>query len=124
MTPPSGAILAKPMLKRACGCVQEFQYYEVDKYRAQRQAKFESTRCPACAAKLIESQRIPSKGEALSLLPTGAKFTLERADDATWTGELTGHGVTVSAKDAAPQAIIGTLAQQWAMQSRQKNGPE
>ena len=121
MTPPSGEIVARPMLKRACGCVQEFQYYEVDKYRAQRQAKFESTRCPGCAAKLIESQRIPSKGEAFSLLPPGAKLLLERADDGTWSGELTALDVTVSTKDAALQSIIGALAQQWVMQSRLKN---
>jgi hypothetical protein len=49
--PPTGEIVARPMLVRACGCVQEFQHYEVDKFRAARQAKFQATRCPACAAK-------------------------------------------------------------------------
>ncbi len=40
MTEPSGRIIARPMVARACGHQQEFQHYEVDKYRAQRLAKF------------------------------------------------------------------------------------
>ena len=32
--PPKGEIVARPMLVRACGCLQEFQHYAVDKYRA------------------------------------------------------------------------------------------
>ena len=71
--PPTGEIVARPMLVRACGCVQEFQHYAVDKYRAQRQAKFQRTRCPTCVAKLVEQQRIastlPKKGEAFKQLP-------------------------------------------------------
>ncbi len=118
MTPPSGAILAKPMLKRACGCVQEFQHYEVDRYRGQRQAKFEATRCPACAAKEIEAQRTPSKGKAINLLPSGAKLTLEKANDGTWSGELNGDGVKVMAMDLTVQLVIGALAQQWVIRRR------
>ncbi|MFL5327657.1 MAG: hypothetical protein ACJ8C4_01975 [Gemmataceae bacterium] len=119
MTPPSGAIIARPMLKRACGCVQEFQYYEVDRYRAQRQAKFESTRCPACAAKQIEAQRIPSKSEALTGLPTGAALLLVRMEDGTWAGKLTAAGQTVEAAGPSPQNLTVALAQQWTMQKRE-----
>ena len=65
--PPTGEIVARVMLHRACGCLQEFQHYKVDKYRAQRQAKVQSTRCPACVAKLVEEERKalpPRKGES------------------------------------------------------------
>ena len=51
---PSGEIIARPMVARACGCLCEFQHYAVDKYRAQRLAKFQKTRCPECVAKLVE----------------------------------------------------------------------
>jgi hypothetical protein len=40
------------MLKRACG-----QYYSVDKFRAQRQEKFQMTRCPECAARVVEERQ-------------------------------------------------------------------
>ena len=58
------------MVARACGCLQEFQHYAVDKFRAQRQAKFQKTRCAACVAKLVEEERraaeaLPKKGEAI-----------------------------------------------------------
>ena len=55
--PPKGEIVARPMVARACGCLQEFQHYAVDKYRAQRLAKFQQSRCPACVARLVEEQR-------------------------------------------------------------------
>ncbi|MFL5327616.1 MAG: hypothetical protein ACJ8C4_01770 [Gemmataceae bacterium] len=120
MTPPSGAIIARPMIRRACGCVQEFQYYEVDKYRAQRQAKFESTRCPACAAKLIESQRMPPKAEALASLPTGANMMLVRLGDGTWAGRLTAEGTTVESAATSVNGLTAALAQQWSSQRRAK----
>jgi hypothetical protein len=47
MTEPSGKIVARPLVVRACGHAQEFQHYAVDKYRAQRLAKFQRTRCAA-----------------------------------------------------------------------------
>ena len=42
----------------------------MDKYRAQRLAKFQRTRCAECAAKLVEEQQraaeaLPKKGEVL-----------------------------------------------------------
>jgi len=64
----------RPMLARACGCVEEFQVYKVDKYLKQRRAKFQSTRCPACVEKSQETHRqahVP-KGEAFGRLPAGA----------------------------------------------------
>ena len=41
MAIPTGEIIARPMMARACGCMCEFQHYAVDKYRAQRLAKFQ-----------------------------------------------------------------------------------
>ena len=58
MSEPSGEIVARPMVARSCGCMQEFQHYAVDRYRAQRLAKFQKTRCPTCVAKLVEEQRV------------------------------------------------------------------
>src|SRR5437016_5605221 len=93
MTEPSGKIVARPMVVRACGHEQEFQHYAVDKYRAQRQAKFQRTRCAACAAKLVEEQKraaeaLPTKGEALKSLPSGTTLTLSRGPDGSWAGTL------------------------------------
>src|SRR5215212_3449641 len=77
--PPSGEIVARPMVARACGCLQEFQHYKVDKYRAQRLAKFQRTRCPACVAKLLEEEKKAAplpKAEAIKLLPPGTQVSL------------------------------------------------
>ncbi len=115
--PPSGEIIARPMLKRACGCVMEFQHYAVDKFRAQRQAKFQKTRCPECVAKLVEQQRLastlPKKGEAFKLLPIGTELTLHRKDDGVWTGTLTAEGKTVEASGEGPQGVTVALARLW-----------
>ena len=86
MTEPSGKIVARPMVTRACGCKQEFQHYSVDKYRAQRLAKFQKTRCTECVAKLNEEQRlaaaaVPKKGEALQSLPAGTQISITRQAD-------------------------------------------
>ncbi|MCI0455671.1 MAG: hypothetical protein L0Z62_01660 [Gemmataceae bacterium] len=123
MTEPSGKVVARPTLTRACGCRQEFQIYAVDKYRAQRQAKFEQTRCPACVAKLQAEQRqvaqLP-KGEALKLLPPGTQVALTLGPDGAWAGTLTAGGTTVELAGpagAGPQAVIGSLAQLWATES-------
>ena len=43
---PTGEIVARVMLARAFGCVQDIQHYKVDKYRAQRQAKFQGDPLP------------------------------------------------------------------------------
>src|SRR6185503_2022190 len=87
MTEPSGRIVARPMVTRACGHEQEFQHYEVDRYRAQRLAKFQKTRCADCVAKLNEEQRrgaaLP-KGEALKRLPAGAQVSLTLRADGSW----------------------------------------
>ncbi len=114
--PPTGDIVARPLLARACGCVQEFQYYAVDKYRAQRQAKFQSTRCPACVAKLAEEQRVMPKGEALKLLPPGTQVSLTLRPAGVWAGTLAANGTTVDvtgAEHAGPQAIVVALARAW-----------
>jgi hypothetical protein len=123
--PPSGEIVARPMVVRACGCQQEFQYYKVDKYRAQRLAKFQRTRCPACVAKLVEEQKkalpIP-KAEALKLLPPGTRVSLIRRPDGSWTGTLEADGTEVETAGviaAGPQAVLGALAQLWVQATRQ-----
>ena len=113
MTEPTGKILARPMVTRACGHKQEFQHYEVDKYRPQRLAKFQKTRCAACVAKLNEEQLraapVP-KAEALKLLPAGTLVTLTLRPDGSWAGTLTVGGTQVeTAGDvgAGPQAVVG-----------------
>src|SRR5262245_53876338 len=114
--PPTGEIVARPMVARACGCVQEFQHYAVDKYRAQRLAKFQSTRCPACVAKLEEQQRPLPKGEVFKLLPPGTQLTLTRQADGSWAGSATSGGKPVEATGPAeggPQALVVALARQW-----------
>ena len=116
--PPSGKVVARPMLTRSCGHRQEFQHYEVDKYRAQRQAKFVSTRCAACVSQLEENQRAGqvSKAEAMKLLPPGAKVSLTLQEDGSWAGTLDagGHAVEFSgALGAGPQSVIVALARRW-----------
>jgi hypothetical protein len=107
------------MVARACGCQQEFQHYDVDKYRAQRLAKFQSTRCPACVAKLAEEQRLaapPPKGEALKSLPAGTQVALTLRQDGSWAGALIAGGAKVETHGqagAGPQAIVVALARLW-----------
>src|SRR5271169_1320754 len=110
MTVPSGKIVARPMVARACGHQQEFQHYEVDRYRAQRLAKFQKTRCAACVAKLQEEERqaapVP-KGVALKQLPPGTQVSLTLQPDGAWAGTLSGAGKAVKAvgaPGAGPQA--------------------
>jgi hypothetical protein len=117
--PPKGKIVARPMVARACGCLQEFQEYDVDKYRAQRLAKFQQSRCPACVARLVEEQRRAAplpKGEALKRLPPGTQVTLTLQPDGSWTGTLGTAGKMVEMTgmgDAGPQAVVVALARLW-----------
>jgi hypothetical protein len=123
--PPKGEIVARPMVARACGCVQEFQHYAVDKYRAQRLAKFQKTRCPACVAKLVEQQRQAAplpKTEALKLLPPGTQISLTLRPDGIWAAALAADGVSVETAGAAgtgPQAMVVAVARLW-LASREK----
>ena len=119
MTEPSGRIVARPLVARSCGHKQEFQHYEVDKFRAQRLAKFQRTRCADCVARMNEEQRrmapIP-KGEALKQLPAGTQVTLTLRDNGSWAGTLTAEGVRVETEgvmDAGPQAVVAALARLW-----------
>jgi hypothetical protein len=106
---------------RACGHQQEFQHYAVDKYRAQRLAKFQQTRCAECAAKLVEEQQraaeaLPKKGEALKSLPPGTQVCLTRQPDGSWAGTLSAVGTAVEmagAAGAGPQSVIISLARLW-----------
>jgi len=125
MTEPSGKIVARPLVTRACGHQQEFQHYAVDKYRAQRLAKFQRTRCAECAAKLVEDQRqaaktVLKKGEALKLLPPGTQVTLTRLPDGSWGGTLAAEGTVVKADGVAgagPQSVVVALAKLWVLNS-------
>lgn len=125
MTEPSGKIVARPMVLRACGHEQEFQHYAVDKYRAQRLAKFQQTRCAECAAKLVEEQQraaeaVPKKGEALKSLPPGTQVSLTRQPDGFWAGTLSANGTTVEVAGVAgagPQSVLVALARLWASKS-------
>ena len=125
--PPTGEIVARPMVVRACGCAQEFQHYKVDKYRAQRLAKFQGSRCPACVAKLQEEQKRavgPPKGEALKALPAGTQVSLTLAAADTWKGTLAAAGRTVEAAGppgAGPQAVIVVLARLWLAAGERKS---
>jgi hypothetical protein len=118
MTEPSGKIVARPMVARACGCLQEFQHYQVDKYRAQRLAKFQRTRCPACVARLEEERRraaaaLPKKGEALQALPPGTQVSMTRQADGTWAGTLAAGGTAVEAVGEGLQGLAVALARHW-----------
>src|SRR5260370_41772813 len=100
MTNPSGRIIGTPLFARSCGHKQEFQEYTVDKYRAQRLAKFQQTRCAECAAKFVEEQKaaaaaLPKKGEVLNLLPPGTQISLSRRPDGSWSGSLAADGTSV-----------------------------
>jgi hypothetical protein len=125
MTEPSGRIVARPMVVRACGHGQEFQHYAVDKYRAQRMAKFQRTRCAECAAKLVEEQQrvaeaLPKKGEALNRLPPGTQVSLTRKPDGGWAGTLSADGREVELAGAVgtgPQSLVVALARLWASES-------
>ena len=129
MAVPSGEIVARPLVARACGCLKEFQHYAVDKYRAQRLAKFQSTRCEDCVAKLNAEQQaaaaaIPKKGEAFQMLPPGTQVALTRKPDGTWAGTLTAGGKTVEATGEGPQGVTVTLARNWAAAQGKKPAPK
>ena len=119
--PPTGEIVARPLVVRACGCEQEFQHYKVDKYRAQRLAKFQSSRCPACVAKFQEEQRraaaaLPKKKEALKSLPPGTQVSLTRQPDGSWAGTLSAEGTAVKmtgGTEAGLESILVGLARLW-----------
>lgn len=121
MSEPSGEIVARPMVVRACGHAQEFQHYAVDRYRAQRLAKFQKTRCAECATKLVEEEKraaeaIPKKAEVLKSLPPGTQVSLTRQSDGSWTGTLSANGTTVKVAgvvEAGPQSVIVALARLW-----------
>src|SRR3954470_4896687 len=124
-TEPSGKIVARPMVTRACGHLQEFQHYEVDRYRPQRLAKFQKTRCADCAAKLVEEQQragqaLPKKGEVLKLLPPGTQVSLTSQPGGSWAGKLSADGKSVEVAGAAgagPQSVIVALARLWLSES-------
>jgi hypothetical protein len=125
MAEPKGKIVARPMVVRACGHEQEFQHYEVDKFRAQRLAKFQQTRCATCVAKQIEEEQrqaaaMPSKAEVIKRLPAATQVTLLRQEDGSWSGTLSANGMTVNAAGiagAGPESVIVAMARLWLAES-------
>ena len=116
--PPKGRVVGGEQVARACGCVQEFQHHEGDRYRAQRLAKFRATRCAACVEKVLAEQRrvSVSKAEALRLLPPGARVSLTLGPDGAWSGTLTAEGKSVEATGdpgAGVQAVVAAMARRW-----------
>jgi hypothetical protein len=111
------------MVVRACGHAQEFQHFAVDKYRPQRLAKFQKTRCADCVAKLNEEQQraaLLPKSEALKLLPPGTQVSLTSQPDGSWAGKLSADGKTVEVAGAAgagPQSVVVALARLWVSES-------
>lgn len=123
MAVPTGEVVARPMVARACGCVKEFQHYKVDKYRAQRLAKFQGTRCEDCVAKLNEQQKqaaavLPKKGEAFQALPAATQITLSRQADGSWGGTLAAEGRSVTGSGESPHGLTIALARQWVLEAR------
>jgi hypothetical protein len=119
MATPSGEIMERPLLTRACGCTQEFQVYKVDRYLAERRAKFQATRCPECVAKYVRQQpHAMTKHEAFGLLPAGTHMTLTRRPDGAWAGSLSADGTAVEAEAVGPQALTAALAQLWVTAKR------
>jgi hypothetical protein len=114
------------MVARACGCVCEFQHYAVDRFRAQRLAKFQSTRCATCVARDEEERRksreaLPStKAETFQLLPPGAAFSITLRADGKWVGSLTAGDATVHGTADVPHGLPLTLARLWLL-GRGKN---
>ena len=118
MATPTGEIVARPMVARACGCAREFQHYAVDKYRAQRLAKFQATRCEECVARMAEEQRraaaaLPKKGEAFRQLPPGTRVSMTRQPDGKWAGTLAADGTAVEATADWPHGLAISLARLW-----------
>jgi hypothetical protein len=118
MGAPSGQVVGKTQVTRLCGCKQDFELFAVDRFRAQRLAKLQKTRCPACAAKHNEEQQraaaaVPKKGEAFQLLPPGTQVALSRRADGMWVGTLTAGGTKVEAEGVGPQGVTVTLARLW-----------
>ena len=118
MAEPTGSVVGKTTVVRACGCSQEFQHFAKDRFLEQRLTKLRKTRCANCAAKYnAEQQRlaatVPKKGEAIRSLPAGAKLSLTRAADGTWAGTLAAAGRTVDATGEGPSGLTITLARLW-----------
>ena len=97
----------------------------MDRYRPQRLAKFQRTRCAECAAQLVEEQQraaaaLPTKGEALRSLPPGTQVSLTRRPDGRWAGTLAAAGTAVEMAgggEAGPRSVLGALARLWAAEA-------
>ena len=116
---PTGEIVARPLVARACGCLREFQHFAKDKYREQRLALFQRTRCEVCVAKLNEEQKaaaaaLPKVGKVYHSLPAGSRVEMTRRTDGAWAGTLTAGGTAVEGAASGPQELTALLARLWA----------
>ena len=128
---PTGEVIARPMMPRACGCLCEFQHYAVDK-TAQRLAKFQSTRCPECVAKSEAEQRARPprcrQGEAIQSSRSARRSRTDPAAERLLDGDLARRGTTVDGTGDDPQADHHT-GPEWLMpavrgQAGRGPGPE
>jgi hypothetical protein len=116
---PSGEVVARPLVARACGCRREFQLFAKDRYLKQRLAQFQKTRCEVCVAKMNEDQKRaaasgPKVGSVLRSLPTGARFEMTRRADGSWAGTLSAGGTVVEGAAGGPQELTALLSRLWA----------
>jgi hypothetical protein len=116
---PSGEVVARPLVARACGCQREFQQFAKDRYREQRLAQFQMTRCEVCVAKMNEEQKRaaasgPKAGSVFRSLPSGARVEMTRRADGAWAGTLTAGGTAVEGAAGGPQELTIFLARLWA----------
>jgi hypothetical protein len=116
---PTGEIVAKPLVARACGCLREFQHFAKDKYREQRLALFQKTRCEVCVSKLNEEQKraaaaLPKVGTVFRSLPAGTQLTMTRRADGAWAGTLAAGASSVEGAAGGPQELTALLARLWA----------
>jgi hypothetical protein len=125
---PSGEVVARPLVARACGCLREFQHFAKDKYREQRLALFQKTRCEVCVAKLNEEQKraaaaLPKVGKVFQSLPAEAQVAMSKRADGAWAGTLTASGTTVEGAAGGPQELTVLLGRLWATARGAGNRP-
>lgn len=126
---PSGEVVARPLVARACGCLREFQEFAKDRYREQRLAQFRKTRCEDCVAKLNEEQKraaaaLPKVGKVFQSLPAGSRVEMTRRADGAWAGTLSAGGTTVEGAAGGPQDLTVLLGRLWATARGAKTQPE
>ena len=124
MSEPAGRVVGKVPVVRGCGCTQDIDRFDRDRFFDQRLDKLKKTRCPACVTKHAAEQKqaasLPKRGEAVAALPPGAAVSLTKRPDSIWAGTLTAGGVTVEAVGESPVGVTVALAQRWVVANKPK----